>query len=331
MVNGRYYVVLVGVQRFTLLYATLYIPIAFRSNPYLWVSIGYASLAIGGFLGYLRGYDRWFSIVVFSAAVASIFFKEAIVALLLPIGMLHSIMIPMIYDLFRPEEADTLVARAYSASSIAYFLSGLLIYMMHNPLPLLASILLILTPQMRRSASASIRGIAYFIKELDFIRVIPYTATTFIVGGLYTVYLSKATSFGNLENLVLALSAFLMGGLRWVSNSLKRALWPIVAGAGLSFIVYLTWFNIYTAMLFITLYSLIYPLVTMATGRMGNDPVIYVNAAFAGVSVGESIMPQIYVKYPMAVSALALTLPLLASVMLLLDRIGPGLRIQHRA
>jgi len=69
VMNDSAYALLVGVQRFSLLYATLYIPLAFKINTYLWVSFGYAALAMGGLLGYLLGFRRWFSILTIALAV----------------------------------------------------------------------------------------------------------------------------------------------------------------------------------------------------------------------------------------------------------------------
>jgi len=312
VMNDSAYALLVGVQRFSLLYATLYIPLAFKINTYLWVSFGYAALAMGGLLGYLLGFRRWFSILTIALAVLTLFYKPLLIPLLGLLGMLHSIIIPNAYVMF----GNSGVAKSYTASSIAYLLSGLAIYFTKEPVPLLATLLLILLPTIRRSVRESIGYMYSFVVNLDFLWIIPYTVSTFIVGGLYTVYLSTMPNFDGYEKVILALSAGLMGVLRWISDRfVDGVLWISVALTGVMFIIYSFYPGVVTALLFIIPYSLVYPLVTMSAGKGSKDPMTSINAAFAGTSTGESIMPTLfhYDKYlVIAFSASLIILPLVA-------------------
>jgi len=311
VINDNVYSMLVGVQRFSLLYATLYIPLAFKELTYLWVSLGYASLAIGGFIGYLFGFKKWFVIPTVILSVLALLFKQALVPLLIFLGALHSVIVPNAYSLF----GNRGVAKSYTASSVAYLISGLVIYFTKTPIPLLATVLLTLLPSINREAKEVTRYMVNFIVKLDFVSIIPYTMVTFIVGGLYTVYLSTIPSFGDYGRVILALSAGLMGVLRWISDKyVDNALWVSVALTGVAFIIYALYPSIATALIFIAPYSLVYPLVTMTAGRGSKDPVTSINAAFAGTSTGESIMPFIfhYNKYlVLTISAFLVTLPLL--------------------
>lgn len=309
-VNDNVYSILVGVQRFSLLYATLYIPLAFRESTYLWVSLGYASLAIGGFIGYLFGFKKWFIIPMVILSVLTLPFKQALVPLLAFLGALHSVIVPNAYSLF----GNRGVAKSYTASSVAYLVSGLVIYFTKTPIPLLVTVLLTLLPSINREAKEVTRYMVKFIINLDFLSIIPYTIATFIVGGLYTVYLSTIPNFGDYGRLILALSAGLMGVLRWVSDRyVDNALWVSIALTGVAFVIYTIYPSIVTALIFIAPYSLVYPLVTMTAGRGSKDPVTSINAAFAGTSTGESIMPFFfhYNKYlVLALSAILVILPL---------------------
>jgi len=81
------------------------------------------------------------------------------------------------------------------------------------------------------------------------------------------------------------------------------------------FIIYSFYPGVVTALLFIIPYSLVYPLVTMSAGKGSKDPMTSINAAFAGTSTGESIMPTLfhYDKYlVIAFSASLIILPLVA-------------------
>jgi hypothetical protein len=312
VMNDSTYALLVGVQRFSLLYATLYIPLAFKADTYLWVSLGYAALAVGGLMGYLLGFRRWFSIPTIVLAVLVLLYKPLLIPLLGFLGMLHSIIVPNAYVMF----GNSGVAKSYTASSIAYLLSGLAIYFTKEPVPLLATLLLIFLPAIRRSVRESIGYMYSFMVNLDFLWVIPYTVSTFIVGGLYTVYLSTMPNFDGYEKVILALSAGLMGVLRWISDRfVDEVLWISVALTGVMFILYSFYPGVVTALLFIVPYSLVYPLVTMSAGKGSRDPMTSINAAFAGTSTGESIMPTLfhYNRYlVIALSASLIILPLAA-------------------
>lgn len=322
--NDDTYAILVGIQRFSLLYATLYIPLGFRVNTYLWVSLSYAALAVGGLLGYLVGFRRWLAFVAMVLSALTLVYRPLLIPLLMIIGMLHSIIIPNAYSMF----GNRGVAKSYTASSLAYLLSGLAIYLIKEPAPLLVTALLVLLPPIRRSVKESIGYMSSFIVNLDFLGIIPYTISTFIVGGLYTIYLSTIPRFGDYERVVLAMSAGLMGVLRWISDRLVNGvLWVSVALTGLTFLVYSMYPSIVTALLFIIPYSLVYPLVTMSAGKVGKDPVTSINAAFAGTSTGESIMPVIFHYNKYLVLAFSVVLILMPALAIVNKRIDVGVRL----
>lgn len=319
MMNEYAYATLVGVQRFALLYITLYIPLYFIHNTYLWVSLAYASLAIGGFLGYMVGFRRIYTLPMAALAVLSLYNSAALIPLLGFIGMLHSIIIPNAYVVY----GNRGVAKSYTSSTIAYLASGVAIYFLRTSALALVVLLLALLPDINRGIRRSASYMVSFVANAEFISIIPFTVATFIVGGLYTVYLSTVNLLGQYNRVALALSAVLMGTLRWISDRIAdKSLWASTALSAVSFIAFTKYPSLATALAFISSFSLIYPLVTMSAGKRGKDPVTSINAAFAGTSTGESIMPTLFRYNTYLVYAFAVLLVVLSLLMLLLgDRL----------
>jgi hypothetical protein len=273
-------IAIVVTYRMLLNLAGLLLPLSTPMDASTWVSINYGALAIGGLIGYLSGFRAPQKIFMAMIPIFFIWYPYTMPLIMIGLGILDPLATPLIYEAY----GDKALSLVYSLTSFSIAASGL--FLLVPPfIPFMVLPFTLFLPSITRKVN-----VRQAVSSTLNMEIIIFASSTFILGGLYTIFLARVSGMPY-SRYELAIAAASMGLMRLLSYKIKSWVYELIIMAGFGFMAFLL--NAELFLLFILPYSMIYPVIAMVAGkRGGRDPTTAINAAFAGVGTGSAILPE---------------------------------------